>query len=379
MECTSEQSQNSIWSADKHDAPTDQTTILDACLQWCDKAHGHINAIERKLWHDINRGIWSANQAKARSAEILLFLRDSPREIPVIERYIHKDKLPELLKALEDIFPSYAVLQEVNESEAAILAEPFPILGLGSMNHEERLALNSGIARQYRYIKALWGLLEVTEEAVAERFLALRVGDWLKVHDGNAGVICSIRGLTVQVFIPAWATGDLLQAMRLYWLVRSHLVPIPAQRLPVLGPAHYWLSLSRNLLQSARHLVHNTNELKAARDIFIQVLDATAKTWWLANIPGERQVSWGHCQLRNVHLLHGKAPQAVAGILSGAASRIEYLSGWTPNARIAKPDENWALQLAIMIEAVTPVLTDLESDISAMRYELQNTNVSKPV
>lgn len=265
MECMSEQNSASIWIADKSDASTDQTAMLQVCLQRLDRAHGHINAIERKLWYDTDRGVWSANQAKARIAEILLWLRDGPNEIPP-ERYIHKNKLPELVNALEGIIPSCSALLEVKESETAILTEPFPILR-GPLNHEERQALNLGIARQYRYINALWSLLEIAEDAVAKRFLALQAGDWLRLHDGNSAVVCSVHGLSVQVFIPAWATGDLLQAIQRYWLVRARLIPIAPQNLPVLEPAHYWLSLSRNLLQSARHHLHDSDELKVVRDI----------------------------------------------------------------------------------------------------------------
>jgi hypothetical protein len=194
--------------------------------------------------------------------------------------------------------------------------------------------------------------------------LALRVGDWLRLYDGNIAVVCSIHGLTVQVFIPALATGDLLQAIQFYWLVRARLVPIDPQSLPVQKPAHFWLSLSRNQLQSARQLLHDLNEIKVVRDMLIQALDAAAKSWWLANAPSERQVSWGHCELRNVHLLHGRAPHAVATALCGVASNIEYLSGWGPNSRTVELDEDWVLHLAVMIEAIENVLTNLESDLA---------------
>ncbi len=358
----SEQNSASIWITDKCDAPTDQPAMLQACLQRLDWAHGHINAIERKLWYDTDRGVWSANQAKARIAEILLWLRDGLNEISS-ERYIHKSKLPELVNVLEGIIPSSSPLLDVKESEAAILTEPFPILR-GTLNHEERQALNLGIALQDRYINALRGLLEVAEDAVAKRFLALQAGDWLRLLDGNSAVVCSVHGLSVRVFIPAWATGDLLQAMQLYWLVRARLVPIAPQNLPVLEPAHYWLSLSHNLLQSARHHLHDSDDLKVVRDVLTQALDAAAKSWWLANAPGERQVTWGHSQLRNVHLLHGKAPHAVTETLCSAANSIEHLSRSESYERIGELNGSWALQLAVMIEALGRVLKNLESDLS---------------
>lgn len=358
----SEQNSASIWITDKSDPSTNQAAMLQICLQRLDWAYGHINAIERKLWYDTDRGVWSANQAKARIAEILLWLRDGPNEISP-ERYIHKIKLPELVNALEGIIPSCSALLEVKESETMVLTEPFPILR-GSLNHEERRALNSGIAHQYRYINSLWNLLKVAEDAVAEHFLALRVGDWLRLYDGNTAVVCSIHGLTVQVFIRALATGDLLQAIQSYWLVRARLAPIGSQSLPVQKPAHFWLSLSRNQLQSARQLLHDSNETKVVRDMLIRALDAAAKSWWLANAPSERQVSWGRCELRNVHLLHGKAPHAIVTTLCGVANNIEYLSGWGPNSRTVELDEDWVLQLAVMIEAIESVLANLESDLA---------------
>jgi hypothetical protein len=231
--------------------------------------------------------------------------------------------------------------------------------------------LEYGLARQYRYTNALWAFLEVAETEVAKRFLTLKVGDWLRVHDGNTAVVISMHGLSINVFIPSCATGDLLQAIRTYWLVRSNLVPVPPKELPIHGPAHYWLSLSSRLLQTARHLLHNTNELKTVRDLLIQIIDTASKSWWLMNAPGERQVSWGHCQLRNAHLLHGNAPQHIAGVLSGAASNIEHLSGWSPNARIVEPDSSWAFQFAVMLEAIEQAIRNLKSDYPTMSYAPQ--------
>ncbi|MCG6941612.1 MAG: hypothetical protein LJE69_10220 [Thiohalocapsa sp.] len=41
--------------------------LRQALLERLVKADGHINAAERKLWHDTDRGLWSARQAKAAS------------------------------------------------------------------------------------------------------------------------------------------------------------------------------------------------------------------------------------------------------------------------------------------------------------------------
>lgn len=368
-----EQNNVSIWAISKYCATSPQAGVLNTCLQRLDKAHGHINAIERKLWYDRERAIWSANQAKAKVVELLLYLQDNQTEVTPIEKYIHKSKLPQLLGLLDDLFPSQTVLNEVKESENNILSEPFPALGPGSMNQGERKALEYGLARQYRYTNALWSFLEVAETEVAKRFLVLKVGDWLRVHDGNTAVVISMHGLSINVFIPSRAKGDLLQAIRTYWLARSNLAQVPPIELPFYGPAHYWLSLSSRLLKTARHLLHNTNELKTVRDLLIQIIDATSKSWWLMNIPGERQVSWGHCQLRNAHLLHKNAPQCIAGVLSGAASTIEILSGWSPNARIVEPDSSWEFQFAVMLEAIELVIRNIKSNYPLMSYVQQKT------
>ena len=53
------------------------------------KAGGHINSAGRKLGsREVERGIWSAVQAKARFAEAWLWLHEAEVELPPLERYL---------------------------------------------------------------------------------------------------------------------------------------------------------------------------------------------------------------------------------------------------------------------------------------------------
>ena len=52
---------------DRNREPTTKAgTIPDFAKGRLNKARGHINATERWLWRDTDRGLWSAKQAKAR-------------------------------------------------------------------------------------------------------------------------------------------------------------------------------------------------------------------------------------------------------------------------------------------------------------------------
>lgn len=66
-------------------------TWRQALLHRLQKADGHINAAERKLWHETDRALWSAHQAQARVAEVWLGLVGSYEELPALERYLSKD------------------------------------------------------------------------------------------------------------------------------------------------------------------------------------------------------------------------------------------------------------------------------------------------
>jgi hypothetical protein len=51
-------------------------SLRQALLERIEKADGHINAAERKLWHETDRGLWSARQAKARIGEVWMWLTE---------------------------------------------------------------------------------------------------------------------------------------------------------------------------------------------------------------------------------------------------------------------------------------------------------------
>ena len=94
------------------------------------KALGHINATERKLWHDTDRGLWSAKQTKAQVAEAWLWLEDGT-EFPPIERHLAREVVQARLEAFEKAPMSDAVRAawaEVGTAEQAILKAEFPLL-----------------------------------------------------------------------------------------------------------------------------------------------------------------------------------------------------------------------------------------------------------
>jgi len=65
--------------------------LRQALLERLVKAGGHINAGERKLWHDTYRSMWSARQAKARIAEVWRWLGEHDEAPPDVGRYLDRE------------------------------------------------------------------------------------------------------------------------------------------------------------------------------------------------------------------------------------------------------------------------------------------------
>ncbi|MBK1631766.1 hypothetical protein CKO31_13670 [Thiohalocapsa halophila] len=65
--------------------------LRQALLERLVKAGGHINAAERKLWHDTDRSPWSARQATARIAEVWLWLGEHDEAAPDVGRYLDRE------------------------------------------------------------------------------------------------------------------------------------------------------------------------------------------------------------------------------------------------------------------------------------------------
>jgi hypothetical protein len=352
----------SIWRV-KPDC-VDSLNRIEVCLQLIIKARGHINAIEKKIWNDRARGIWSAKQARARLAQVLQGLQSSSFETIKINGYISKEQLSEYASLLDELAPECQSLSEVYIAEESIEQRPFPSLRERHHSKDFQNQLTEGLNRQWNYINSLNRLLEFTENAVAQQFLALRTGDWIVLPNAAQGVICSVRGLTAQVFVPSNAVGDLLNAMHLYYLPHARIGITKPQYMEHVSPAHYWLAYADERVQLVRYMLQRTHELRLTRDVLIQALDAAAKCWWIINSPSESQVSWTHCQLRNVQLIR-KESSLPESILIGAAGRIEYLSGWSPT-RLVEPDKSWELQFAVMAEGIARVLNEMKEQLATL-------------
>lgn len=81
----------------QHTEPIPVCVLPEELKARLDKADGHINAAERKLWYETDRGFWSGDQAKARLAEAWLWLRGEPVQPLPLERYLKKDVLQQRL------------------------------------------------------------------------------------------------------------------------------------------------------------------------------------------------------------------------------------------------------------------------------------------
>jgi len=376
-----------VWVAEQPGEPPQALALRQGLLERLDKADGHINAADHKLWHETERGLWSARQAQARVAEVWLGLAGELAELPPLERYLQKDVVRERMKAFATVAksaPLEAAWQEVTAAEAAVLAEPFPMLS-SPLPDPQREALHAGLARQNRYIKALRALVGVVETAFAGRFVALRPGDWLRLEDralgnhmllegfahqanlvkerGVMGEMLALRGLTAWLFIPAFAEHGLEEAIRGYHLAYARLARVePPPTGPITAPGYYWLARARQRLREARHLLQKSDRAGFAkvRDALFDGLDAAAKAWWATFAPGEAPLSWRHLSREAIYALNEQAPPGIAAPLAKAMRSIERLSGWRGGQRVADSDPGGSLQLAVILEVAEKALAALE-------------------
>ncbi len=170
------------------------------------KADGHINSAERKLgFRKVERGIWSAVQAKARFAEAWLWLDEAGVELPPLERYLARNVVRERLEAFQRAPKSDLMVtawEEAEAAEQAVREVELPAL-TGYRPIVDRTLLEESISRKHRFIDALHGIRRVVEDVVAKRFLNLRRGDWVRLENGDIGRVQRLEGLTVRVFVPA--------------------------------------------------------------------------------------------------------------------------------------------------------------------------------
>ncbi|MBF0247212.1 MAG: hypothetical protein HQL36_03945 [Alphaproteobacteria bacterium] len=298
------------------------------------KADGHINATERRLWNETERGLWSAHQAVARIAEVWLRLEERLGELPEVEKYLPSDIMQARIGALEreaTSGPLGDAWTELTAADAAIRAEPF-----SSPPNEDRASLEAGLARQSRYLDALRNLKRVVEDDVVARYISLRPGDWARLPDGHVGRLIDRRGLTGQFLIPDIAQTAPSQGIRLYALgyAAIHAIdpPLPA---PVGAASWYWLTEAERRWGDVHQLINadwlTASALYAAMN---GLLDVAAKAWWIAFEPDSRWVSWEHTYpQQHVSLLRDKAPDAIAVPLESALQRTEALHRTSISAR----------------------------------------------
>ncbi len=169
------------------------------------KADGHINSAQRKLDLEVERGIWSAVQAKARLAEAWLWLNEAGVELPPLERYLARNVVRERLEAFRRAPKSdlmAAAWEEAEAAEQAVREVELPAV-TGWPTVVDWALLEDHRSRKYRLIDALRGIRHVVEEAVAKRFLNLRRGDWVRLENGDVGRVQRLKGLNVRIFVPA--------------------------------------------------------------------------------------------------------------------------------------------------------------------------------
>lgn len=103
----------------------------EAIIERLNKTDGHINAIDRHLWRDTGRGLWSGHQAVARLAEAWFLRHGLAATLPPLEKYLPREVMRQRLDDFNRA-PTGDVLKgrmgEVAAAEAAILADRSLIL-----------------------------------------------------------------------------------------------------------------------------------------------------------------------------------------------------------------------------------------------------------
>ena len=365
---------DSIWNADPQIGQLHPTSLLAACLQRLEKAGGHVNAVDRYLWADKERGIWSGNQAKARIIEVFHMLSDGPDPrggddpFPEVGRYLSRESMSTLLPEFDALLPSAQVAQELAEAERDVLGKNFLQYGSRKLTQEEHKELTADIARSKRYQDALYVSLKMAETAVTRRFLRLKPGDWLHLGRAEHVYVLDIQGLTVQIFNPRDAGYDCRVAIARYDLIKS--MARSADPLPgILGPEYYALSQARRELGSLWRLLRENATPQARRDQMLRILVALARTWWLIHEPGHLGLVADHPYLSLAQDLEGRAAPAIAAPLCGMAKRVEEISGWRGSPRVVHLDDSWNLEFAVMAVPLGKVVAALNEEMRLKRCQ----------
>lgn len=297
--------------------------IPDELKERLDKADGHLNAADRRLWNETERALWSAHQAVARLAEVWFRLDGSLDALPPVEKYLPRDVMSERVQSFAQACETgdlAAAWSEVVAAEHAVLAEPFL-----SPPEETKETLTAGLQRQHRYIGSLRALKLAVEERVGNRYVTLRAGDWFRLHDGQVGRLIALRGLHAHFLLPMLAEDSPTQAFRCYVLGFARLQQVARpDDMPLDSPAYHLL---RNVAFQRRAV---QRVLAAERfgdsDLYRALhgaLDATAKAWRGVFDPGGT-IGFSHVYARNsVPYLAGRAPTSIFEPLDEALQRNE--------------------------------------------------------
>ena len=363
-----------------------ETSSRQLLLARLDKAGGHINAAERRLWHQTERALWSGQQARARMSEAWAVFSGALQTLPPLERYLKRDVMRKRLMLFSHL-PRPADLeaawQEVVAAEVAIRAEPFPDLR-GSLSDIQRRLLEAGLRREHRYINALRALLAWLEAAVSDRYLALRPGHWVAIErrgimptweDGawhwvcveenreSTGRVLAIQGLTATVFMPEIAADAPGMAFDLHRVDDEHIRRIETSGISTLtSPGYYWLVQAWRNWRLARRLLRMMRGKNIA-DLdrhLLEVLDAAAKAWWATFHPEAPQVQWGYTQSVHVHALENAAPGQVAGPLIRCLNR---LSAEVKAANGTNQNRDGWFQRTLLLAEMEQALASLEARV----------------
>ncbi len=324
-----------------------------------EKADGHINAAGRKLWYETDRGLWSGDQANARLAEAWLWLRGEPVQPLPLERYLKKDVVEQRLQVWsrpEIPEPIAVALAELAAAEQAIRVEPFPV-GLSTpLSDEQRKQLYAGIDRQNQYKKALYELQLAVEDIVAERYVNLRPGEWVRLPDRAIGRTLTRRGLRVWIVVPTATIESLLVRYCLRYTRIEHIERPQAP--PISAPGYYWLVRTHDRLCETRRFIENVDLLGVANvsRALLETLDAAAKAWWITFAPVNDCVRWSDASGRQILELPGRAPPFIADTLNDCRRRQEAFS-------LAMPKQltGWEAEISAILDQFEQALAALEA------------------
>ncbi|HVV95381.1 MAG TPA: hypothetical protein VHD15_18370 [Hyphomicrobiales bacterium] len=146
-------------------------TVPQVLKERLSKAEGHINATDRKLWMDPDRGLWSARQAVARLSEAWLHLRGFLPELPAAGRSLSSELTRARIDALirqAGASQLVSAWQEMASVEAAIRA-----LFLAELDRPSQ-PTKARIEAHCRYIQLLRDMRDAVVNEIAECCVRMR-------------------------------------------------------------------------------------------------------------------------------------------------------------------------------------------------------------